>query len=360
MRIVFAGGGTAGHIEPALAVARQWSAEHPSDELLFLGTTSGLETHLVPQAGYQLCLIPRVRIPRSISPQIFRVPMTLVQSIRASKKALRGASVLVGFGGYVSAPAYIAAKLSGVPIVIHEANAKAGIANKVGSLFTPYLAVTQPISQGKFSRALITGLPLRADVVKALKSCDDRWDEARAQAKSSLGFNANSPLVLVVGGSQGSRALNDCILASRKALLDKGIQILHALGKANSLPDSLKGYVPTPYIEDMATAYLAADLIIARSGAVTCSEIGALGRYALFIPLPVGNGEQRFNTASLLAQGRAEMIDQREFTSSWLISNIERLLKTSSQKSGEGSRTDIDAALKITNLMELALSGGAL
>ncbi len=86
MKIVFAGGGTAGHIEPALAVARQWSAEHPRDELLFLGTTSGLETHLVPQAGYQLCLIPRVRIPRSISPQIFRVPITLVQSIRASKK----------------------------------------------------------------------------------------------------------------------------------------------------------------------------------------------------------------------------------------------------------------------------------
>jgi UDP-N-acetylglucosamine--N-acetylmuramyl-(pentapeptide) pyrophosphoryl-undecaprenol N-acetylglucosamine transferase len=360
MKIVFAGGGTAGHIEPALATAREWLSRYPKDELLFLGTASGLETDLVPKAGFTLSLIPRVRVPRRVSLSLFLVPISLIQAIINSKKALKGADILIGFGGYVSAPAYIAAKALRVPIVIHEANAKPGIANRLGALFTQYLAVAAPVVKGKFARALITGLPLRQDVTEALLACAGRWESARKEAKISLGFKDCAPLVLVTGGSQGASAINQCIIESRESLVDGQIQILHALGKKNKLPDPIAGYLPTAYIDDMATAYLAADLIIARSGAVTCSEINALGRYALFIPLPVGNGEQRSNALNLRDQGRAEILDQREFTSTWLRLNIVRLLQESSKRPLEGSTSDVDAAFKIVNLMELALRGGSL
>ena len=131
--VVLAGGGTAGHIEPALAVARQWAMKHPDDKLIFLGTSTGLETTLVPAANFPLHLIPRVRISRQPSLSWLKIPADLLASVKACTAVINSADVVVGFGGYVSAPAYIAAKLSRVPIVIHEANAKPGWANRLGA-----------------------------------------------------------------------------------------------------------------------------------------------------------------------------------------------------------------------------------
>jgi UDP-N-acetylglucosamine--N-acetylmuramyl-(pentapeptide) pyrophosphoryl-undecaprenol N-acetylglucosamine transferase len=353
--VVLAGGGTAGHIEPALAVARHWKRSHPADRLIFLGTASGLENTLVPAAQFDLHLIPRVRISRKPSISWIRIPIDLLSAVRASKKVINTADVVIGFGGYVSAPAYIAAKMSRTPIVIHEANAKPGWANRLGSTFSQFLAVAHPVESGKFARALLAGLPLRSDVAQAFKDAEPNWDSARQAAKAKLGFAANKPLIFIMGGSQGSVAINSVIASAVEFFNQREISVLHSIGKLNALPEAKGGYRPVSYVDAMADAYLAADLIIARSGAVTCSEFRALGRYALFVPLPIGNGEQFVNAASLVAESRAEVISQKEFSVEYLRKHVSDLLAKSAKAPSHGNGADLEAAEKIVALAEFAM-----
>jgi UDP-N-acetylglucosamine--N-acetylmuramyl-(pentapeptide) pyrophosphoryl-undecaprenol N-acetylglucosamine transferase len=357
MKIIFAGGGTAGHVEPALAVARLWRERNPEDSLLFLGTSKGLENLLVPAANFELKLIPKVVMPRKISLSIISAPFAFLRALVQARQIIKGSDLLIGFGGYVSAPAYLAAKSLHIPFVVHEANAKPGFANRLGALLSPNIAVAQPVQDGALSSALITGIPLRSDVAAALSKSADDWAKARANAKASLGFSPTAPLVFAFFGSQGSVALNSVIEKSLPSLLANGGQLLHAVGKLNPLPKAQERYKSTAYIEDMATAYLAADVIISRSGAISCSEINALGRYALFIPLPIGNGEQRFNANHVISQGRGEVIDQKQFSPSWVSSNLHRLFAKSVDAPVAGSITDQDASEKIVNFMEYALNG---
>ena len=356
MKIIFAGGGTAGHVEPALAVARLWRERNPEDSLLFLGTSKGLENQLVPAANFELKQIPKVVMPRKFSLSVISAPFAFSKAFLAARQVIKGADLLIGFGGYVSAPAYLAAKSLHIPFVVHEANAKPGFANRLGARLSPSVAVAQAVEDGALSSALITGIPLRSDVATALSNSAGDWAKARANAKSSLGFSPTAPLVFAFFGSQGSVALNAVIEKSLSSLLANGGQLLHAVGKLNPLPKSQERYKSTSYIEDMATAYLAADLIISRSGAISCSEINALGRYALFIPLPIGNGEQRFNANHVISQGRGEVIDQEQFSPSWVSSNLNRLLAKSADAPFAGSNTDQDASEKIVNFMEHALN----
>ena len=361
-KIVFAGGGTAGHIQPALAVARLWKQTYPADQIVFLGTSSGLETRLVPGAGFSLELITRVRVPRSLSPDLLKVPGSLRISISESKNILRNADLLIGFGGYVCAPAYLAARSLKVPIVIHEANAEPGWANRLGARFTAALAVGSPVAHGPFAQALITGLPLRDDITELLtahQSADeDTWSGIRAGAKKDLGIQSGQKVVLVFGGSQGSQAINSVIENARELMKDKTVTIVHSVGATNYLPASDENYLPFPYIEDMATAYLAADLVISRSGAITCSEVNALGKYALFIPLPIGNGEQSVNADHLVEMGRARVLEQSSFTASWLIGNMDSMLAASDQFSDLPNFSDLEAAAKIVALAEHQISDG--
>jgi UDP-N-acetylglucosamine--N-acetylmuramyl-(pentapeptide) pyrophosphoryl-undecaprenol N-acetylglucosamine transferase len=280
----------------------------------------------------------------------------LIRSIGQSASLIRGADLVVGFGGYVSGPAYLAAFLTRTPFVIHEANAKPGLANVLGSLFTPHSAIAYPVARGPLSKSLIAGLPLRRDVHEAFASASRDWKTARIEAKKSLGFDPHKPLIFAFGGSQGSAAINEVIFSSRSYLTEHSIQILHGVGARNSAPESSQDYHGVTYISDMATAYLAADLIISRSGAVTCAEVNTLGRYALFIPLPIGNGEQKLNAQSLISQHRGTVVEQKTFSAQWLQANISDLLHASAGAPIEGSRTDIDAATKMVALMEEALT----
>jgi UDP-N-acetylglucosamine--N-acetylmuramyl-(pentapeptide) pyrophosphoryl-undecaprenol N-acetylglucosamine transferase len=356
MRILFAGGGTAGHVEPALAVARLWREKYPEDLLEFIGTAKGLENQLVPAASFKLHHIPKVTLPRKISPAILTAPFTLFKSFNSARQIIKGADLLIGFGGYVSAPAYLAAKSLRTTFVVHEANAKAGFANLLGARLTPYVAVAQGTQNRSLAKALITGIPLRPDVAKAFTNCSADWAAARAKAKSALGFSPSAPLILAFFGSQGSVALNAVIEKSLPSLLSQGNQLLHAVGKLNKLPAQQDRYKSVAYIDDMATAYLAADLIISRSGAISCSEINALGRYALFIPLPIGNGEQSFNATHVIEQGRGELIEQSQFSPAWLASNLTRLLSCAADSQVAGSDSDIAANEKIVNFMAHALN----
>jgi UDP-N-acetylglucosamine--N-acetylmuramyl-(pentapeptide) pyrophosphoryl-undecaprenol N-acetylglucosamine transferase len=354
--IIFAGGGTAGHIQPALAVARLWKKNYPADRIVFIGTASGLETTLVPEAGFELRLITRVRIPRSLSSDLLKVPVTLRRSIRESKEILAGANLLIGFGGYVCAPAYLAAHSLGIPTVIHEANAKPGWANRLGARYTNALAVGSPVSDGPFAGALITGLPLRDDIAALLAANsgadEHKWSELRIQAKRDLGIEPENKVVLVFGGSQGSHAINSVIEDVRPLIADRPITIVHSVGASNTLPASQDKYIAFSYIQKMAAAYLASDLIIARSGAITCSEVRALGKYALFIPLPIGNGEQSVNADDLVGMGRAQVIAQKSFTATWLLDNIDSMLALSGQSRNTPDFVDVQAAAKILALAE--------
>lgn len=358
MKILFAGGGTAGHVEPALAVARAWQIAHPEDAITFLGTVHGLENSLVPAAGFTLHHIPKVAISRKISPSLLKVPFQLIASISAARATLKGVDCAVGFGGYVSGPLYLAALLTRTPFVIHEQNAHPGWANRLGAHLTKYVALSFPVRNREFNGAELTGLPLRADVLSALSTAAPDWRAARAEAKAAIasryGFKVDSPLIFIFGGSQGSQAINQVISESRDGLSRKGASILHGVGKNNTVPEADGSYRALPYIEDMAQCYLAADLLISRSGAVTCAEAEALARYSLFIPLPIGNGEQALNAANLVNAGRAELIQQGEFTANWLLSNIESLLEKSSNRSEAGDAASADAAGKIVKLIERA------
>lgn len=358
MKILFAGGGTAGHVEPALAVARAWKVAHPDDQILFLGTKQGLENTLVPAAGFELRHIPKVSIARKISPSLLKVPFQLISSISATRRILKGVDCAVGFGGYVSGPLYLAAFLSRVPFVIHEQNAHPGWANRLGARLTKYCALSYPVSNRVFTKAELTGLPLRSDVLEALSSATGDWESARANAKSAIsaryGFDVNQPLVFIFGGSQGSQAINSIISQSRVELTSAGISILHGVGKNNPLPDASDSYRALSYIDQMAECYLAADLLIGRSGAVTCAEAQALARYSLFIPLPIGNGEQAANAASLVTAGKAQIIEQKNFSSDWLIENIKDLLSKSSNRPPEGDASGALAVDKIVAIIERA------
>ncbi len=350
--IVFAGGGSAGHVEPAIAVARAWKIKYPDDECIFLGTPTGLENALVPAAGFALRNIEKVVMPRKPNLDVVKLPTQLIRAVYSAKKIIRGSDVLVGFGGYLSASAYLAAFLSRVPIVIHEANAKVGWANRLGALLTKNLAVANLFASGRFARAAVTGMPLRSDVKAAYSAAAGDWSDSRKRAKQEIGWNIDQPALLVMGGSQGSSFINSQIANALPILMSRGIQILHSVGSNSELPQIFGDYKAVPYIKDMATAYLSADVILARSGAVTCAEVGALGRMAIFVPLPIGNGEQARNADHLVGLGRAVVIPQKDFSSQWLLDHIDDVIERSRKLPDPGDIKDLEADEKIVSLME--------
>jgi UDP-N-acetylglucosamine--N-acetylmuramyl-(pentapeptide) pyrophosphoryl-undecaprenol N-acetylglucosamine transferase len=360
-KIIFACGGTAGHIEPALAVANAWQRIYLNDEILFLGTTSGLEKVLVPARGFTLHTINKVVAPRKLSLSALTFPFRLKKAIAQSKREISGAKVVIGFGGYVSAPVYRAAAALKIPVVIHEANATVGWANRFGGRFAQAICIARPLDSTApklFREAEVVGMPLRHDVLAAAELAAADWASARAEARKRLGFDSAQPLIAIVGGSQGSQALNREIGGVISQLLQRGVQVIHSLGGSNELPDARPGYKPVHYIEAIADVYLAADLIIARSGAVTCAEFATLGRYALFIPLPIGNGEQMKNAQFLVDAGRAEIITQGEFSGHWLLAHLNTLLDRSKAMQPAGSTSDLSAAKRLVSVMESAIRSG--
>jgi UDP-N-acetylglucosamine--N-acetylmuramyl-(pentapeptide) pyrophosphoryl-undecaprenol N-acetylglucosamine transferase len=331
-RVLFAGGGTAGHIEPAWSVSQVWRHRFPGDEIAFLGTKHGQEVEVITERGGTLYLIPKVVAPRKLNLRVLAFPFELLNAISKTAQIIKRFDVIVGFGGYVSASAYLAAIILRKPIVLHDQNAKLGIANKLGSIFAKEVLLAYENSdfyKGN-QKVKIVGNPLKSQIVSAAHRAKADWTTARAEAKSAL--KVNGPLVLVLGGSSGSVAINQVIFEAIKANKPPLTEstVIHSIGRANELPSSTDIYRPVAYIEDMATALLASDLVISRSGAIATSEFAVLGKYALFIPLPIGNGEQALNAKALVGAGKAEIIEQAEFSADWLLANLARLLKSGS------------------------------
>jgi UDP-N-acetylglucosamine--N-acetylmuramyl-(pentapeptide) pyrophosphoryl-undecaprenol N-acetylglucosamine transferase len=309
VHVVLAGGGTAGHIEPALALADALRRQDPSVGITALGTERGLETRLVPERGYELALIPAVPLPRKPTPELITVPGRLRGTIKATEQILERtkADCVVGFGGYVALPGYLAAKRLGVPIVIHEANARPGLANKIGSRYAAQVAVATPDSKLRNSRYI--GIPLRHSIATLDRAA------ARPEARAMFGLDPNLPTLLVSGGSQGARRLNEVVQQVAPYLQQAGIQILHAVGPKNELPQ-------VHQIPRMDLAYAAADMMLCRAGAMTVAELSAVGLPAAYVPLPIGNGEQRLNAQPVVKAGGGLLVDDAELTPEWVQQNV--------------------------------------
>ncbi|MGS0560010.1 MULTISPECIES: UDP-N-acetylglucosamine--N-acetylmuramyl-(pentapeptide) pyrophosphoryl-undecaprenol N-acetylglucosamine transferase [Microbacterium] len=305
---LLAGGGTAGHVNPLLAVADALRERVPDDSVLVLGTAEGLESRLVPERGYDLLIVDKVPFPRRPNRQAAAFPGRFRRAIAQVREHIRrhGIDVVVGFGGYASAPAYVAARREGVPFVVHEANAKPGLANVLGARRAAAVGVAFEGTPLRGSE--VVGMPLRREVIALDRSA------ARAEAAEHFGLDAQRPVLLVFGGSLGAQRLNEALADSWQDILAAGWQLLHVTGERSDLADpGVDGYALRRYVDRMDLAFALADLIVSRSGSATVSEISALGIPALYVPYSVGNGEQRLNAASAVAAGAAELLDDATF-----------------------------------------------
>lgn len=318
---LLAGGGTAGHVNPLLAVADRIREREPASTVLVLGTKEGLEARLVPERGYELLVIDSVPFPRTPGRAALRFPSRFRGAVARSAGYLkdRRVDVVVGFGGYASAPAYLAARRARVPFAVHEANARPGIANRLGAALTRYVGVA--FRNTRLRGATWVGMPLRREIEQL-----DRGS-ARALAAAEFGLDPERPTLLVTGGSQGARSINATVSRSVHHILAAGWQVLHIAGSRSDLEDPhLAGYVLLPYCDRMDLAIALADLAVARAGSATVSEFCAVGLPAVYVPYPVGNGEQRFNAKDAVEAGGAVLVADSAFTPGWVVRDLVPLL----------------------------------
>lgn len=353
--VVLAGGGTGGHVYPLLAFADCLRRHDPQVRITCLGTARGLENEILPQRGYDLRLVPAHQLPRSVNMNLVRTPDRMWRASRATREILDevGAEVVVGFGGYVAVPAYLAAWRRHTPIVIHEVNVPPGVANRMGMRFTSHVAVGFPHQVREapsLQDARVTGVPLRPAIAHLDRAA------LRTQARAYFGLDQYRPTLFVFGASQGARSINLAMAGAAKALTAAGIQVLHIMGARNEPveipPDLSAPYVTRKFLSEMELGYAAADLALCRGGAMTCAETAAVGMPAIYVPLPYGNGEQRRNALPVVEAGGGVLVDDAELSPHWiertvvpLMRDPARIAAMSAAAAGYGRR-DGDEALR--------------
>lgn len=359
--LVFAGGGTAGHVSPLLAMAAAVRQQYPDTKVTVIGTESGLETSLVPQAGWPLETIDKVPLPRKLNLDLLKVPSRLYATIRQAENILRGkeADAVVGVGGYVCTPVYLAAKKLGIPVIIHEANKKPGLANIVGARFAAKVATAyEGTKLGSAPEAV--GMPMRAEIVQA------RRGSGTAAARTRLGLDPERKTLVVTGGSSGAVSLNEALAAGAAPILDTGAQILHLTGHDKHVderrfPSVLhEHYHQREFLQHMEDAYLAADLMVTRAGAGTVFELTAVGVPTVFVPLPIGNGEQKRNVEHLELAQATTVIDNADFTANWVKTELTTLLTNEAELQRQAglmaSFGQRDAAARMVDMIQEVLA----
>jgi len=322
MRVLLAGGGTAGHTSPLIATADALRRLVPEVEITCLGTPRGLETRVVPEAGYPLELIPPVPLPRKPNADLFKVPLRLRGAVKETLAIIDRVrpDVIVGYGGYVSMPVYLAARRRKLPLVVHEQNSLPGLANRAGARIASRVAVSFPGTP--LPRAEYVGLPIRRMI-----SMLDR-EAVRPEARAFFGLDPHRPTLLVTGGSQGAMRLNRAVSGAARALSDAGVQVLHVQGKHGGAEPAATEtpYIVLDYCDRMDFALAAADLTVCRSGASTLTEAAATGLPAVFVPLPIGNGEQDLNARPVVEAGGALLVADQAMTPEWVAATVPGLI----------------------------------
>ncbi|WP_442874390.1 UDP-N-acetylglucosamine--N-acetylmuramyl-(pentapeptide) pyrophosphoryl-undecaprenol N-acetylglucosamine transferase [Amycolatopsis sp. NBC_00438] len=317
-RVVVAGGHSAGHIEPMMNFADALGRLADPAGITALGTVRGLDTTLIPARGYPLELIPPAPLPRELNRDLLRTPGRLRDSVRAAGAVLDRvrAEAVVGFGGYVAMAAYLAAHRRGLPIVVHEANARPGVANRLAARLTTHVFTAAP--GVRLAHATAVGIPLRQAITGLDRAA------LRDAARQRFGLRPDGPVLLVTGGSQGARTINDAVSGAAPALRAAGVQVLHITGArhAAEVPDGDPPYVIVPYVDEMRYAYAAADFVLCRSGAMTCAELAAVGLPAAYVPLPLRGGEQRLNAEPVVAAGGGLLVDDAGLGPAWLATTL--------------------------------------
>lgn len=360
-RVLLAGGGTAGHTSPLLATADALRRLDPTIEVTAMGTARGLETRVVPEAGYPLELVPPIPMPRRPNADLVRLP----GRVRAARQAALAVvdrvrpDVVVGFGGYVSVPAYLAARKRGLPLVVHEGNALPGMANKLGARWTTHVATSfpdTPLRHGTF-----IGLPIRRMIATLDRSA------LRAEGRAFFGLTDDRPTLLVTGGSQGARSINTALAGAVEDLLARGFHVLHVVGPKNEVltPAGREGagrYVGLTYVDRMDLAYAAADLAVCRSGSNTVTEVAGVGLPAVFVPLPIGNGEQALNARPVIRAGGGILLDDAELNADWLRTHVPDLLGDRARLTAMGAAAagvlPLDADEKLARMILAAIEAG--
>lgn len=350
--VVLAGGGTGGHIEPALAFAQCLRRHHPDVRVTCLGTPKGLESQIIPARGWDLELVPAYPLPRKANLDLLRTPGRMAKATKATRKVLDkvDADVVVGFGGYVSVPAYLAAWRRHTPLVIHEKDVPPGVANRLGARFTKSIALGFEHQKAAGQQGEVVGVPLRPQISQLDRAA------TRDEARKFFELDPDRPTLLVTGGSQGARTLNQAVFGAAAALGAAGVQVLHVYGARQEEVVAPTGtgapYVVLPFVERMDLAYAAADMLLGRGGAMTCAEVAAVGLPAVYVPYPHGNGEQRRNALPVVRAGGGILVEDSELTSSYvegtilpLLTNPDELAKMSAAAAAYGRRDGDEALL---------------
>ncbi len=333
MRVLIAGGGTAGHVFPALALARRL-ADHHGAEVSFAGTTTGQEARLVPAAGFPFFEIEARPFVRKVSVGALRAPVTALGSVRRVRPLVEVADVVVGMGGFVSVPAVIAGSRAHRPVVLHEQNAVPGLANRVLSRMARVVALSFPDATPSFprrTRSVVTGNPIR----EAIASVPAERESLAAMARKELDLEDGRRTIVVFGGSQGALHIDRAAVGACGILRDRGdLQVVLLTGPAHheamvrGLPRGGALVVRAlPFLDRMELAYASADLVVSRAGATTIAEVTACGLPSLLIPYPYATARhQEANARAVQRAGGATVLLDDQLTPEELADRIDALV----------------------------------
>ncbi|HSL12088.1 MAG TPA: undecaprenyldiphospho-muramoylpentapeptide beta-N-acetylglucosaminyltransferase [Actinomycetota bacterium] len=328
MKVVVAGGGTGGHVTPALAVARRLIDDHGAT-VRFIGSSTGFEATMVPEAGIEFHGIEVVPLYREVSFRAARAPFVAARSVGRARALIRGADVVLGVGGYASVPAGIAARRERIPLVLHEQNAVPSLSNRVLARWATAIGSTFASAASRFGRTVRvehTGNPVRSSIL----AVPTRRDELATQAREAFRLEADRRTVLVTGGSQGALHLDQVIAAALPALAPRPVQLVVVTGRDHVavVADAVeRGPSPrvhvAPFLDRIELAYAVADVAVARAGAGSVAELAVCGIPCVLVPYPHATANhQEANARELVAAGGAEMIVDRELSPDALVACI--------------------------------------
>ena len=338
MKVIVAAAGTAGHINPGLAIANKIKEKEPNSEIIFIGTPRGLENDLVPRAGYKLKTIEAYGLSKQISIQNFKKICTTLKATGKARKIIQEfkPDIVVGAGGYICGPVVWAAKKEDIPVVLHESNAFPGkavkfLAKKADTILISFEEARSRITNAK--KIVFTGTPVKIEKKQYN-------NEQRKKIIESVELKENIPIILIFGGSQGAQKINEAIIGILENKLNKDYQIIWATGpkqyeiikkelqKKNLNIDNIQNAKILPYIYNMEEIMNISNVIVARSGAMTITEISNLGKPSILVPLPnVSQDHQLYNAKVLENVGAAKIILNNELTKDNLNTEIEKIIK---------------------------------